>query len=171
MHQVRLGLAVALFASVPLVHAGDGDASNPVIYGQVRLVGPSAIPVAWRLTLREVDSGKLERLQLSQREATGEHYDFAQRLPAGRYFFYSLVSPKSNADYRIADAKNYFEVKEGATVYLGTWTIRPGLPSTTYTVDYDMAEVGLFASANPARDTAKFAVGVLGKPAVPLKTQ
>ena len=53
----------------------------------------------------------------------------------------------------------------------GAWTVTLGIPKTTYTIDYDMAEIGLFAKANPSRDTAKFMIAAPGKQAIPLQTQ
>lgn len=106
-----------------------------------------------------------------RRDTSGVVYDFAQKIEPGRYFLFSMVTPKSNADYRIADARNAFGVLPGATVYLGTWTVTLGIPTTRYAVDYDMAEIGLFAKANPSRDMTKFMIGAPGKAAVPLKAQ
>jgi hypothetical protein len=147
------------------------EVDSAVVFGQIRLGGKEAIVAPYRLTARNVDTGKLERIHLTQREPTSVIYDFAEPLPAGKYYLLNMAEPRSNAEYRIGDAKSPFEIPAGATVYIGTWTVKLGVPTTTYTIDYDMAEIGLFAKANPQRDMAKFMIGAPGKQAIPLKAQ
>lgn len=84
-----------------------------------------------------------------------------------------LEAPRVDWGNRLTDESQYFELKPDAAVYLGNWTIQLGSSSkaTKYSVKYDIDEVGLFAKTNPSIDTSRFAIGVLGKPAVPLKAQ
>lgn len=148
-----------------------GDASDTVVFGQVRLNGGNTMPLAYRLTARNVDTGKIERITLKKREPGSLTYDFAETLPAGKYYLLNMVAPNFDSEYRIGDAKSPLDLQAGATVYIGTWILKLGIPTTTYTIDYDMAEIGLFAKANPSRDTAKFMIGAPGKQAIPLKMQ
>lgn len=165
----RLVTAAAL--AIATLPATGADTETAVVFGQIRLGGKEAIPWAYRLTARNVDTGKLQRIHLSQREPTSLIYDFAESLPAGKYYLFNMVAPNSTAEYRIGDAKSPLDIQAGATVYIGAWTVTLGIPTTTHTIDYDMAEIGLFAKANPSRDTAKFMIGAPGKQAIPLKTQ
>lgn len=167
--RLRVLSTLILLTAVNLPAVAAEDVSS-VVFGQVRLVGET-LPYSVRMTVREVDSGKLERIALERREYGQTIFDFAEVLPPGRYFFYNLVAANFDGEFRISDAKNAFEVRPGATVYLGTWKIKQGIPTTTYTIDYDPAEIGLFAKANPKRDTTKFMIGVPGKPAVLLEKQ
>lgn len=147
------------------------DAESAVVFGQIRLTGGNAIPMAYRLTARNIDTGKIERITLSKREAGSLIYDFAELLPPGKYYLLNMVAPNYDSEFRIGDAKSPFEVKEGATVYIGTWNLKLGIPTTTYTIDYDIDEISLFAKANPTRDRTKFMVGAPGKQAITLQTQ
>lgn len=164
----RRWLALSLLAIAPCAVAGEADA---VVFGQIQLGGEAPLAANYRLTIREVDTGELVRLKLEKREPTGTLFDFAQKLQPGKYYMYQMVSPQVEPGFRIADPKNYFEIPAGTTVYLGTWTITLGAAKTSYSVDYDLKEAGLFARANPARDLEKFMIGVVGAPAVPLKAR
>ncbi len=84
-----------------------------------------------------------------------------------------LEAPRVDWDNRITGSEQYFELKPGAVLYLGNWAIQLGTSTraTKYDVVYDIEEVGLFAKANPSIDASRFAIGVLGKPPVPLKKE
>jgi len=161
-------IAALTFAALPTFAA---DTDSAVIFGQIRLTGGNTMPMAYRLTARNIDTGKVERINLSKREPGSLIYDFAESLPAGKYYLLNMVAPNYDSEFRIGDAKSPFEVKEGATVYIGTWNLKLGIPTTTYTIDYDIDEISLFAKANPTRDRTKFMVGAPGKQAISLQTQ
>jgi hypothetical protein len=160
--------AVIALAALPAFAA---DAGNALVFGQIRLGGKEPLVLAYRLTVRNIDTRKIERIHLSPSETAKLTYDFAESLPPGRYYLLNMTAPNSDAEYRIGDARSPFEVKEDATVYIGTWTVALGIPTTTFTIDYDVGEINRFAKANPSRDTAKFMVAAPGKQAVLLKGQ
>lgn len=171
MHRIAAVIASTSFA---LWSAG-AIAAEPqsIVFGQLQLAGGNAVPFAWKLVVRNVDTRDTETITLEKREPTSVLYDFAKALPPGKYHFHMLEAPRVDWGNRITDESQYFELKPGAALYLGNWTIQLGVGTTKtkYSVKYDLNEVGLFAKANPGIEPSRFAIGVLGKPAVPLTTQ
>jgi hypothetical protein len=159
-----------LLAGFPATGA---DAPQSIVFGQIRLTGANAMPHSWSLVVRNPDTRETKTVMLERRETGSLIYDFAAALPPGKYHFHMLEAPRVDWDNRITGSEQYFELKPGAVLYLGNWSIQLGTRTraTKYGIKYDIDEVGLFAKANPGIDASRFAIGVLGKPPVPLKRQ
>lgn len=153
--------------------AAGADAPQSIVFGQIRLAGANAVPHRWSLVLRNPDTRETKTVVLEQRTTGSLIYDFAAPLPPGKYHFHMLEAPRVDWDHRITGSEQYFELKPGAVLYLGNWSIQLGTRTraTKYDVVYDIDEVGLFAKANPGIDASRYAIGVLGKPPVPLKKE
>lgn len=162
-----VALSFTLFCS----GVAGAESEGSIVFGQIQLAGNNAIAASWKLVVRNVDTRENRTIALEPRETTSVLYDFAAPLPPGKYHLHLLEAPSINGEFRITKADQFFELKPGAALYLGNWTIQPGGKTTQYSVKYDIDEVSLFAKANPGIDASRFAIGVLGKPPVQLKAQ
>ncbi|WP_313917256.1 hypothetical protein [Tahibacter sp.] len=153
--------------------ARSAEPPQSIVFGQIRLTGANAVAHLWSLVLRNPDTRETKTVVLERRATGSLIYDFAAPLPPGKYHFHMLEAPRVDWDNRITGSEQYFELKPGAVLYLGNWSIQLGTRTraTKYDVVYDVDEVGLFAKANPGIDASRFAIGVLGKPPVPLKKE
>lgn len=171
MHRTVQAAATAIFGLWSTLACADNPAA--IVFGQLELEGGGAVPADWKLVVRNVDTKETATIALEKRERGISLYDFATPLPPGKYHFHTIEAPNVDWPNRVAPPEQYFELRPAAVLYLGYWKVKLGVgrTKTTYTVKYDLDEVGLFAKANPRLEPSRFAIGVLGKPPVPLTTQ